>query len=89
MPLYKFHCNHCQQDFELRCSFSQIETTTCDSCQSSDVRQIFNTQNIVSKPKESQEKEVGSETKKMIEENREILKETKREMLEMSKKEWP
>ena len=32
MPLYEFHCEKCDKDTEIICSWSEIENSTCEQC---------------------------------------------------------
>jgi putative FmdB family regulatory protein len=35
MPLYDFHCNSCNKDFEIFCSIKDIEAQSCNICSNS------------------------------------------------------
>lgn len=38
MPVYEYHCDACDNDFEVRRSFKEADTeTTCPECESEDV----------------------------------------------------
>jgi putative FmdB family regulatory protein len=43
MPLYKYRCSDCQEEFEELVSFSQSEEVVCPKCGSHNTRKLVST----------------------------------------------
>ena len=41
MPIYEFSCQHCAQEFELICKYSELDAVVCQFCQSGDVTRLM------------------------------------------------
>ncbi len=50
MPLYEYHCDDCQGEFEVLCSFSRAdEPVSCIQCNSSHTRRAISLFSAISK----------------------------------------
>lgn len=71
MPLYRYECNHCKNEWKEWLDFDAEPVEECPSCLSNDIKRLVPG---VVKINKVGKKEVGSEVKKAIEENKEINK---------------
>lgn len=52
MPLYRYHCNNCQQEFEVRQGFDDDDLKVCILChKNGDVRRVLTPTGIIFKGK--------------------------------------
>jgi len=49
MPVYTYHCDHCEAEFEKYQSFSEESLTTCPECQNETLRKIYSPALVVFK----------------------------------------
>lgn len=49
MPVYTYHCDHCENEFEKYQSFSEDSLTTCPECQQETLRKVYSPALVVFK----------------------------------------
>ena len=49
MPVYTYHCDHCEAEFEKYQSFSEESLTTCPECEHETLRKIYSPALVVFK----------------------------------------
>ena len=77
MPIYRYSCSLCDEEFTVMHSWSEIQEN-CAKCGHDEIKKLISVPHVA-KNVEPEDKKVGQITKEYIEANREILKQQKEE----------
>ena len=81
MPRYNYHCEDCDEYFEIKHGMSET-LTNCNSCDSLDFHRVPSIPSYISKINKSSDKKVGSVVEDYIKKNKESISEEKRKLRE-------
>ncbi len=81
MPRYNYHCEVCDEYFEIKHGMSET-LTNCISCDSRDFRRVPSIPSFIGKPNKSSDKKVGSIVEEYIKKNRQSVSEEKKRLRE-------
>jgi len=81
MPRYNYHCESCNEYFEIKHGMTE-SLENCISCESSGFRRVPSIPTYINKITRESDKKVGSVVEEYIEKNRESVSEEKKKLRE-------
>jgi len=81
MPRYNYHCEVCDEYFEIKHGMSE-PLTNCISCDSRDFRRVPSIPSYINRFNNNSDKKVGSVVEEYIRKNRESVSEEKKRLRE-------
>ena len=81
MPRYNYHCEDCDEYFEIKHGMSEV-LTNCISCNSQGFRRVPSIPSYINKLNKDSDKKVGSVVEEYIKKNRQSISEEKKKLRE-------
>jgi len=81
MPRYNYHCEDCDEYFEIKHSMSE-SLENCNICSSQAFRRVPSIPSYINKINKSSDKKVGSVVEDYIKKNKESISEEKKKLRE-------